>query len=186
MDPTRRFVATTSTGPRFTAEGRDFGKNLHWDVHGTWVVDKVDSEPWQEYWIQDDALFRSEMGHPGAQSAALIRHFLGDCDFRDASLDNPYWQRVSFWFDLDQFVAERGDEPWEIEDYVSWSQQRQGTKLAFAVKTLKARFPRCGGLILWMGHDSFPCPVNTSLLDFEGKPKPVCKSLMEVLRDHEI
>jgi beta-mannosidase len=88
---------------------------------------------------------------------------------------------VSFWFELDVFLAAMGGQPWEIEDYVRWSQSRQAEKLAFAIKTFKARFPACGGLILWMGHDSFPCPVNTSLLDFYGRPKPVCDAIRAVL-----
>ncbi len=182
-DPTRRFVATTSTGPRFTAEGADFGRNLHWDVHGPWAVDKVDLKPWLDYWTKDDALFRSEMGHPGAQPADLMRLYLGECDFRSATLANPYWQRVSFWFDLDEFLTEQGEFPWEIEDYVSWSQGRQADKLGYAIEAVKSRFPGCGGMILWMGHDAFPCPINTSILDFMGRPKPVCEVIEKNLRN---
>jgi len=37
---------------------------------------------------------------------------------------------------------------------------------------VRARFPRCGGILLWMGHDSFPCPANTAIIDFWGRPKP--------------
>lgn len=180
-DPNTRFVPTTASGPRFMANGADFGCGMHWDVHGPWAVDKVGMEPWQDYWKNDDALFRSEMGNPGAQSSDLICRYLGDCDFQDARLANPYWQRFGWWFEMDEFLEERGDLAWEIEDYVAWSQQRQEAKLAYAVKTFKARFPACGGLLIWMGHDSFPCPVNTSLLDFDGNPKPVCAALTKVL-----
>lgn len=182
-DPPRRFVATTSSGPRFTAAGADFGKNLHWDVHGPWAVDHVDIKPWQDYWRKDDALFRSEMGNAGAQPADLMETYLGDCDFRHASVENPYWQRVIFWFELGQFLESWGERPWGIQDYVEWSQTRQGDKLAFAIQTYKARFPACGGMILWMGHDAFPCPVNTSLLDFLGRPKPACAKITEALRN---
>ena len=69
--PVRAFRAVGGT-PRFMASGKDFGKNLHWDVHGPWIVDSVDLQPWQDYWLQDDALFRSEMGNPGAQPADLV------------------------------------------------------------------------------------------------------------------
>ena len=36
LDPTRRFLPTSSSGPRFTAEEENFGKGLHHDVHGPW------------------------------------------------------------------------------------------------------------------------------------------------------
>jgi hypothetical protein len=34
--------------------------------------------------------------------------------------------------------------------------------LGIATAMCKARFPRIGGIILWMGHDAFPCAANTS------------------------
>ncbi|MBP5094318.1 MAG: hypothetical protein J6332_09760, partial [Abditibacteriota bacterium] len=48
----------------------------------------------------------------------------------------------------------------------------------------KGRFPRCGGTILWMGHDCFPCAANTSVVDFEGNPKPVALALKPILHDN--
>jgi beta-mannosidase len=33
---------------------------------------------------------------------------------------------------------------------------------------------------VWMGHDCFPCPSNTSVIDFAGKPKPAWEALKEV------
>lgn len=36
----------------------------------------------------------------------------------------------------------------------------------------RRRFPRCGGFLIWMGHDCFPCPANTSLIEFDHCPKP--------------
>ena len=37
-------------------------------------------------------------------------------------------------------------------------------------------------MILWMGHDSFPCPCNTSLIDFEGNPKPAVAALKKIFQ----
>lgn len=182
LDPGRRFVPSTSSGPRFSAQPNDFGKGLHWDVHGPWRCDRVPCNPWQDYFIKDDALFRSEMGHPGAQGADLMRHALGDSDFFDARRQNPFWGRFGWWFDVDKFLEQWGGGNPTIEDYVAWSQSRQAEVLAFAVRAVKQRFPRCGGLILWMGHDSYPCPVNTSIVDYNGNPKPVCQALEPILK----
>ena len=49
-----------------------------------------------------------------------------------------------------------------------------------AARASKTRFPRCGGFIVWMGHDTFPCPVSLSILDFDGKVKPAGHALAKV------
>jgi beta-mannosidase len=67
-----------------------------------------------------------------------------------------------------------------LEEYVQWSQQRQADALAIAVHACKSRFPRCGGVLIWMGHDAFPCTANTSLLDFAGELKPAALALQEL------
>ena len=54
--------------------------------------------------------------------------------------------------------------------------------LDMAARACKERFPRCGGMMVWMGHDAFACPANTSILDFEGEAKPAYFALQEVLR----
>ena len=41
-------------------------------------------------------------------------------------------------------------------------------------------FPGIGGFIVWMGHDPFPCPCNTAVLDFHGRMKPAALALQGV------
>jgi hypothetical protein len=31
-----------------------------------------------------------------------------------------------------------------------------------------------------MGHDPFPCPCNTAVLDFHGRMKPAAEALKEI------
>jgi hypothetical protein len=31
-----------------------------------------------------------------------------------------------------------------------------------------------------MGHDCYPCPANTSIVDFDGQPKPAVAALKAV------
>lgn len=179
-DPGRRFLPASSSGPRFTADPREFGKGLHWDVHGPWLpIGPLDAK-WTEYWANDDALFRSETGAPGASPADIIREFRGELDDYPASADNPLWRRSSWWIEWPACVSELAGEPTTLEEYVEWSQQRQAKALAIAARACKSRFPEIGGLILWMGHDSFPCTANTSILDFHGRPKPAATTLREI------
>jgi beta-mannosidase len=49
--------------------------------------------------------------------------------------------------------------------------------LSLEIKAYKERFPRCGGALLWSGHDTFPMPINSSLIDFEGNLKPAGKAI---------
>ncbi|MCL6101336.1 MAG: hypothetical protein M1292_02430, partial [Bacteroidetes bacterium] len=67
-----------------------------------------------------------------------------------------------------------------LNAYVTWSQERQAKGLAIALKACKKRFPACGGFIIWMGHDSFPCTANTSIIDFDGNPKPAAYELSKI------
>ncbi|HEY3319093.1 MAG TPA: glycoside hydrolase family 2 TIM barrel-domain containing protein [Planctomycetota bacterium] len=175
-DPGRRFLATSASGPRFTADAKDFGKGLHWDVHGPWSAEA------EAYWAADDALFRSEVGAPGASNAELIEATAGGLPTLPASHENPLWQRTAWWIEWDACIAELGREPRDLEEYVAWSQTRQAAALARAVRTCKSRFPRCGGVILWMGHDCFPCTANTAILDFHGQLKPAARAIGEVFR----
>jgi len=193
-DPGRRFLPTSASGPRFTASAKEFGQNLHWDVHGPWRHWDVYGPDgakgafevqWNDYWQRDDALFRSETGFPGASPAALIRATAGEYAVLPASAANPLWQRTSWWLQADDFFAAHDREPRDLEEYVAWSQSLQATALEIAARACRDRFPRMGGILIWMGHDSFPCAANTSILDFDGKPKPAALALAQVFRNEK-
>lgn len=181
-DPGRRYVPTSPSGPRWGIEEPFVGKGLHWDVHGPWKP-KTDLADWTRFWAAADALFYSEIGAPSASPAALIRRFAGELAVMPVEPRNPlYCLTLSWWTEDARFAAERGRPPRDLEEYVAWSQERQARALAIAVQACKGRFPRCGGAILWCGHDCFPCAVNTSIIDFEGNPKPAALALREVWR----
>lgn len=183
MDPGRRFVATSSLGPRFSASPEDFGKGLHWDVHGPWRVEG-DLEQWSDYWANVDALFHSEVGAAGASSTEVIRKYSGGLPLMPASGENPLWRRTLWWVEWADFLQETGNQTATLEEFVAWSQSRQAKALECVARSLKAKFPRCGGVILWMGHDSFPCTSNTSIIDFDGNLKPAATALKQVFWEH--
>lgn len=180
LDPGRRFIPTSPAGPRFTAEKEDMGKDLHWEVHGPWRAEGTVEEFRKAYWANDDALFRSEVGAPGPSGAELIRRYRGECSEVPGTLENPLWRRTSWWIEWPQFVEEKGREPDHLEEYVQWGQERQAAALRTAAESCKTRFPKCGGILYWMGHDCFPCTTNTAVIDFEGAPKPAALAIAEV------
>lgn len=180
LDPDRRFLPTSPYGPEFAIDPARRGQGLHHCVHGPWKPEGTLAE-WRKWWDEADALFHAEAGAPGASPADLIRTSCGDTGLPgDAS--HPVWRHASsWWLQWDPWLAEGGD-PSDLEAHVAWSQQLQAEALAHAMRACRSRFPRCGGLIVWMGHDCFPCPVNTSILDFHGRPKPAALALRSVLR----
>ena len=180
LDPTRRFIATSPTGPRSSAAADEFGQGLHHDIHGPWNWGGP-LDGWFAYWDGDDALFRSETGMPGAGPADLIRKYGGDMAL-PGDHSNPFWMHTNgWWIQWPDYLREGGD-PNDLDAYVAWSQTRQATALAYAARACKKRFPRCGGFIIWEGHDCYPCPVNTAAVDFLGRPKPAALALGEVFR----
>jgi beta-mannosidase len=174
-DPQTRYLPCSSSGPIFVADEEDFGKGIHWDVHGPW---RTESE---QYWQRDDALFRSETGAPGASSMEILREYYPGCDLLPVSEENTYWRRCFWWIDEAIFEEEMGRKPESIEEYVAWSQEHQAAALTLGLKACLERFPAMGGFIIWMGHDSFPCLANTSILDFHGDMKPAAKAIAEIL-----
>jgi beta-mannosidase len=183
LDPSRRFVPGSPSGPRVGASEQEFGQGLHWDVHGPWKASGRLEEHWTDYWKRMDGLLHSEIGAPGPSSVEIIRRYAGDLDPMPVASTNPLWRRFPWWLEVDQFKAEFGREPETLEEYVDWGQKRQAEALRIAATACKARFPRCGGFVVWMGHDCFPCTANTAILDIDGKPKPAALALAEVFRN---
>ncbi len=170
--PGASYLPTSPSGPVFCATDGTTGKGLNHHVHGPW--DRLSSEEeWHRYWLNDDALFRSETGVAGASDAALIRRYAGGIPVEPISLDNPYWRHTSAWW----------VQPWLAEDdldaHVEKSQKRQADFLAFAIRQCKNRFPRCGGFLIWMGHDCMPVGCNTSIINYDGTPKPAFHAIKQ-------
>ncbi|MCK5821025.1 MAG: hypothetical protein KAH17_04020 [Bacteroidales bacterium] len=191
MDPSRRFVNGSPSGPNISAARDNFGSGNNWDTHGPWKLpfaanDKT-MQSVRDFWNMNDALFISEAGVPGAMSAEMITKYAGDYKPLPANIENPIWRNVNWWIDWDEFIADQ-NETTEIslDQYVKWSQKRQTEGLCIALKSRKDRFPKSGGFILWMGHDCFPCMVNTSILDFEGNLKPAAIELSKIWKDNNI
>jgi beta-mannosidase len=184
-DPGRRFVATSPSGPRFFGDPADFGKGVHWDVHGPWRPD-AGLEEWQQYWDRDDALLRSEVGCPGASPPGILHDYCAPEAFTRPTADGPRFRRQFdgwWWMEWARFEQEHGREPGTIEEFAGWSRDRQAAALRIAAQACKSRFPRCGGIVLWMGHDSFPCSANTSVFDYHGGPKPAVDALRQVFTE---
>jgi beta-mannosidase len=183
-DPGRRFIPTSPSGPSFLGKRENFGRGVHHQVHGPWGLgDFRDLADWGDYWENDDALFRSEVGVAGAADVGLLRHYSGGLPLWPPT--TPLWRHAANWWTQEQRLLEPfGHLPPDeaLAAYVEHTRREQAEALAIAAAACKARFPRCGGFVVWMGHDCFPCPANTSLIDFARQPKPAWHALREVFR----
>jgi beta-mannosidase len=187
-DPGRRFVTGSPSGPSIYGGLNNFGLGVSWDVHGPWTLPFTATDHTMDavrnFWSLDDALIHSEVGVAGAMSAEMINKYRGKYSALPANMNNMLWRQVSWWIEWKDFINDHnGKEPQSTDEYVAWSQEHQTTGLTIALKANKSRFPRCGGFIIWMGHDSYPCPVNTSIIDFDGNLKPVAKELSKIWKD---
>lgn len=174
LDPTRRFLHTSPTGPRAQAAEKEYGLGLHWDIHGPWWPAS------QSYWDRDDSLFRSEVGAAGASPLDILEQYYEPGALLPLAESNPLWGRFGFWIQDAGFRRDHGRPPRDLREWVEWSQQLQREAMARAALATKRRFPGCGGFIVWMGHDPFPCPCNTAVLDFHGRMKPAAEALKEI------
>jgi beta-mannosidase len=182
VDPSRRFVPSSPSGPRPWARPEEFGQGLHHDVHGPWSYDG-DIENWHVYWDADDAVLRSEVGVDGASSYELLeRHGLVGPTSTPEEREQlaQRWGHSSAWW-LKRFRSWDGSGT--LREWVEADQARQAELLSYAAASAKRRFPRCAGFIVWLGHDTFPCPTSLSLLDFDGTIKPAGRAVAAAFAD---
>jgi beta-mannosidase len=184
--PGIRFLPASPSGPVFFARRDNMGKGIHHHVHGPWDGGGRTGELWEDYWSHDDSLLRAETGVGGAASVSLIRRYAGNEDPWPPSFENPWWRHSSAWWLQWSVFREqvvRVPAGKRLAAFVKLSQKKQADFLALAARSCKERFPGCAGFLIWMGHDAFPCPANTSIIDFEGRPKPAYKTLQKVFRN---
>lgn len=183
-DPGHRFLPTSPYGPRFHSTREEFGQGLHHEVHGPWGLDGFPGEgEWERYWTDDDALFRGETGVAGASRVELIWKYSGGEPTWPP--DSPYWRHASGWWTQWDRLKEKfahARPPTALHEFTDYTRREQAEKLAFAVRAKKAQFPRCGGFLIWMGHDAFPCVANTSIVEFDHTLKPAALAVAEVFK----
>ncbi|MBN1343710.1 MAG: hypothetical protein JXQ73_13565 [Phycisphaerae bacterium] len=182
-DPARRFLPTSASGPWEWGSADKFGTGLLHDVHGPWGFGQGanNMDEWREYWAKDDALFRSETGMPGAHSLEMMKRYAGDAELWPPT--GEYWLHTASWWRQWDRLKDRSaglSSEEALAEYVRVTQAEQAEAYEVAASACKARFPRCGGFLIWMGHDCFPCPANNSVIDFERQPKPAYFALKKV------
>jgi beta-mannosidase len=185
-DPGTRFLPASPSGPVFYAQRADMGKGIHHHVHGPWDTGGQSEAEWLDYWSHDDSLLRSEAGVTGTAEAREMERYVGGKEsVWPPGTENPSWRHSSAWWlnwrDFEGLVGGMSERE-ALARVVEISQARQARFLEIAARACKDRFPRCAGFLVWMGHDAFPCPANTSFIDFDRQPKAAYDALRAVFR----
>ena len=174
MDKGKYFLPSSSSGPIFIAREEDFGKGLHHDVHGPWNYTGEPSH--YRFFNGDDALFRSETGCPGASRMETLEGYKGAFDVWPPDSTNPYWvHRGAWWLQMAQLTELFG--LWDTKgsdkaQYIKASRYLQAEALRYAIEATRRREPASSGFIIWMGNEPFPNNANTSVVEYDGTPKP--------------
>lgn len=194
LDPGKRFLVTSSTGPRFYAFAENYGKGLHHDVHGPWA--NVPLAERHAYWNNDDSLFRSEVGAPGCASVTALERYVDrgiplatsppaaasqpPRSFREVlwppDTSNPAWLiPAATWVPWDEVTREFG--PIEggasrLGEIVKASRYLQAESYRYAAEAARRAWPHRSGFVIWMGHDMLHCTCNNSAIEVDGGSKP--------------
>jgi len=179
----QRFVVTSPSGPSMWFDPAQAGQGLHHDIHGPWRM-PTSMDEWRRYWDAHDALLVSEIGVPSCSRVELLQACAGDLDLWPPNDDNPFWLYRTPWWNTWELAEPHGfdaERP-ELERWVALTQELQAEAMAYVAASCKRRFPRCGGVIFWMGHDCYVCPANNSVIEYDGAPKPAVAALKRVFR----
>jgi len=179
FDPKRHYIPCSPTGPRMYCDLEHTGEGLHQNTHGPWKANGT-YEDWCNLFDKEDSMFRAETGAPGCANLEVTKEYSQKLSPYPIAIENDFWSRpMTWWVETEDFKNEMGRVPKTVEEYITWSQERQAKLLVKAVGTCKSKFPKCGGFIIWTGHDNYPCPANTSVIDYNRNLKPAAIALKE-------
>jgi beta-mannosidase len=147
---------------------------LH-DTHGPW---NYAAGPYHYYnnCNRDDSLLHSEVGAPAASRMDILTACLGNAKLWPPTKENRYWlTRGAWWLHMDQMREWFGEFDGEVRDIVSYVRAFrfvQAEALRYVAGAVRYAADRKAGLIIWMGNEPFPNAANTSVLEYDGCPKP--------------
>lgn len=174
LDPARLYLPASPSGP--VPGSMDYiGTGKLWDTHGPW---NYAAGPYHYYreCNRNDSLLHSEVGAPAASRMDILTDCLGNAKLWPPTKENRYWlTRGAWWLHMDQMREWFGEFDGEVRDiaaYVRAFRFVQAEALRYVAGAVRYAADRKAGLIIWMGNEPFPNAANTSVLEYDGCPKP--------------
>ncbi|MBQ7338409.1 MAG: hypothetical protein IJW40_08160 [Clostridia bacterium] len=174
LDGDRLFLPASPSGP--VPGSMDYigtGK-LH-DTHGPWNY-AAGPRAYYQSCNRDDSLLHSEVGAPAASRMELLVKYRGNAKLWPPTKHNRYWlTRGAWWLHMEQMTDWFGEfdgEKMDVDTYVRAFRLTQAEALRYVSSAVRYAGDRKAGMIVWMGNEPFPNAANTSVLEFDGCPKP--------------
>jgi beta-mannosidase len=138
-------------------------------VHGPWEHQGLEAQ--HTLWNASTSLFNGEFGCEGMPHLATIRRYVYE-DLWPATRDNPAWAHRGDWWINEPAVQAAFGGIADLETLTRASQLLQAHGLRVAIESTRRRRPRNSGAVVWHLHEPFPAGYATSLIDYDGHPKP--------------
>ncbi len=172
-DPDRLFLPTSPSGPVASWSRGMTSPEQCGDTHGPWLYEGPREQCYR--FNHDRSLLHSEVGAPACPRLESLKkyadHPIWPFDERDS-----YWlNRGAWWIYNEELIGLFGEfEPDDngLSDYVRAYRYTQMEAIRYAATSIRRAGKRKAGLIVWMANEPFPNSANTSLLEYDGCPKP--------------
>lgn len=192
LDPARRWVSTSPTGPVFHNRLDVIAKrpgDLH-DVHGPWehqgLVDHY------HLYNAGTCLAHTEFGVEGMSSQRQFKALIPG-DLRPLDRTNPLMRHLGEWWNNAQLVRKafggrlvdaKGQD--DVEAIRRGSQLLQATGLEYAVESDLRREPHCSMVLPWQLAESYPNAWCTSAIEYYGDIKPSYQAVRRAFEERRV
>lgn len=157
---------------KYESEEEQKGKWENGDCHGPWLYE-ID----KHYDVVDNSksVLFSEIGAPACSRTEILRKY-AKSDIWPPDYTNNYWaSRGAWWIQYKEMKSLFGEfESFsdKLEAYSAAFRFTQAEALRYMAEALRKAGDKKSGIIIWMGNEPFPNAANTSVLEFDGCPKP--------------
>ncbi|MFB9991124.1 glycoside hydrolase family 2 protein [Deinococcus oregonensis] len=170
LDGTRPWLPSSPSGPEYdlsleVAVNRPH--DLH-DVHGPWHYRGTDSYALHSV---NRALAHTEFGCQAAPREATLHRYLTAGPLWPVDDRNPQVVHHGEWWLMHHRIEEVFGPVDDLSLYVLLTQAVQGDVLRHALLRNRARQGECSVSLVWQLNEPWPNAHNTSLIDYDLKPK---------------
>ena len=178
LDPTRLYLPSSPSGACAGFKKELVGSGLHGDTHGPWTYSGT-----PDYYAQlnaDDSQLKSEVGAASCPRIETLRRWCSGSLWPPTS-GNPFWlNRGSWWLyyeEICQMFGSFDGKQKGVEEYVKAYRYTQMEAMRYAAASVRRRGKKSAGILIWMANEPFPNSANTSVMEYDGCPKPAYYAL---------
>lgn len=181
LDPNRLYLPGSPSGDSAGWSPDKKGTGQCGDTHGPWQYLGPQAHYCQ--FNEDDSLLHSEIGAPACPRLETLQKYCSTSLWPPSS-SNHFWRtRGSWWLcdeQMDSLFGKFDGVQKGITEYVKGFQYTQAEAIRYAASAIRKAGAKKAGTIVWMANEPFPNSANTSILEFDGCPKPVYYKLKNV------